>query len=96
MSRVTSRLIAALGSLLLNAVVLAADEPPFTLYERERVEEMAIHLQRQCLDVGEEQKRETPLTDPTGGAMATELKRFMDEVQNDYCECVGDSILRKP
>lgn len=94
MSRVTSRPLVAMASLLLVTVALAADEPPFTPYERLQVEQMAAHFQSVCLDVGEEQKRETPLIDPTGGAMAAETKRFMDEVQNSYCECVGDSIRR--
>ena len=79
---------------LLLATAAAADEPPPTPADRARVEARASELQRTCQAVGEQQKRENPMTDPTGGAMGTELKRFIDEVQNGYCDCIGDSVRR--
>jgi hypothetical protein len=82
----------ALANLLLATVALAGEEPPFTPSERAQVEQRATDMQKTCIAVGAEQRRETPWPDPTGGAMTTELQRFAEDVQTSYCDCVGDSI----
>jgi hypothetical protein len=92
MSSVATGPTAAFASLFLAAVALAGDEPPFTPSEGARVEQLASYVRQQCKTAWAERKGEAPRIDPTVGDMATELQRFADDVETNYCECVGDSI----